>query len=431
MAASTKPNTTMKNWKDITHFAGLDWAKDHHDIIVLDAQGGIVADFRIEHSAAGWHDWQERIQAFPGLAVAIETRQGAAIEKLMASGVAVYPVHPTSAQRYRDRKVPSGNKTDRVDAWSLADALRLDGQHWKLLLPEDPLTQRLRILCRDEVGLIGQRSMFVTQLRQALREYYPTALNAFTDWTSPNVWAFIEQFPTPQVLTAAGKRRWNHFLRTHQFFRTDTYQQRMECFTRACEFCGPPAVTDAKSQLALALVRLLKTIQTQLDGYRQQIETLFAAHPDHALFASLPGAGEKLAPRLLSEIGTQRELFTTAQALQCYAGTAPISYQSGQIFKVHLRRSCNKFLRTAVHLWSDLSRHQSVWAQTYYQQLRQRGKSHACALRCLGQRWLKIIWKMWQSHTPYDSELHARNQLKHGSWVLQLNPKPSTNKNAS
>ena len=61
----------------------------------------------------------------------------------------------------------------------------------------------------------------------------------------------------------------------------------------------------------------------------------------------------------------------------------------------------------------------------YYQQLRQRGKSHAVALRSLGHRWLKIIWKMWQTRTSYDGELHARNQLQHGSWVLQfLQQKP-------
>ena len=46
--------------------------------------------------------------------------------------------------------------------------------------------------------------------------------------------------------------------------------------------------------------------------------------------------------------------------------------------------------------------------------------SHACALRCLGQRLLKILFKMLTDKKPYDSELHARNQRKHGSWVLQL-----------
>lgn len=415
----------MTHWQNMTHFAGLDWAKDHHDVIVVDAQGKIVADFRFAHSFEGWADFRERIKMFPNLAVAVETRVGAVIEKLLECAVTVYPVHPTSAQRYRDRKIPSGNKTDRTDAWSLADALRVDGHGWKALSPEDALTQELRLLCRDEVGLVQQRTLLVSQLRQALYEYYPVALEAFADWTCPHAWAFIETFPTPRALAAAGKRKWNNFLHAHKLYRPETYEKRIACFERAEEFAGTAVVTNAKSQLALALAKVLKAVEAQIDQYRDRIETLFATHPDHAIFASLPGAGPKIGPRLLCEMGTQRERFASAQALQCYAGTAPVSYQSGQIFKVYLRRSCNKFLRNAVHLWSNNSRLKCPWAQTYYRQLRERGKSHACALRCLGQRWLKILWKMWQSRTAYDAELHSRNQLEHGSWVLKLVRHPS------
>jgi hypothetical protein len=60
------------------------------------------------------------------------------------------------------------------------------------------------------------------------------------------------------------------------------------------------------------------------------------------------------------------------------------------------------------------------WAQIYYKNKRQQGKSQACALRCLGQRLLKILWKMIQTRTPYNADLHAQNQQAHGSWVLQL-----------
>jgi hypothetical protein len=54
--------------------------------------------------------------------------------------------------------------------------------------------------------------------------------------------------------------------------------------------------------------------------------------------------------------------------------------------------------------------------------------SHASALRCLGQRWLKILWKMWQTRMSYDEALRTRNQVKHGSWVIALKktPEPST-----
>jgi len=91
-----------------------------------------------------------------------------------------------------------------------------------------------------------------------------------------------------------------------------------------------------------------------------------------------------------------RALFSDAQALQRLAGTAPVSFQSGQIHRVHLRQQCSKSLRNAVHLWANLSREFSPWAVTYYTALRAKGKSNACALRALGQRWLKIVWKMWQ-----------------------------------
>jgi transposase len=421
----TKTNTTtMKDWNQIKHYAGFDWAKDHHDVIILDASGKIAADFRFEHTASGWEQFREKIADFPDVAIAIETKHGTAIERLLEMECCIFPVHPQSAKAYRQRKVPSGNKTDRVDAWSLADALRMDGVSWKRLAPQEPLIKELRLICRDEVALIRDRTALITQLRQSLYDYYPAALEAFDDWTMAAAWAFVIAFPTPQTLVKAGKGKWEKFLHVHKLGRPETYKRRLEIFARATQFAGSLPVINAKSRLAVARAKQLQLLETQIGEYRREIRRLFAQHPDATLFDSLPGAGEKIAPRLLSEIGDDRALFPNAQALQCLAGTAPVSFQSGQIHRVHLRRQCNKSLRNAVHLWANLSREFCPWAATYYTALRAKGKSHACALRALGQRWLKIVWKMWQARTPYDADLHARNQLKHGSWVLQLVNQP-------
>jgi transposase len=189
---------------------------------------------------------------------------------------------------------------------------------------------------------------------------------------------------------------------------------------KASELVSSQVLTRTKSRLALTRTRMLRVLHNQIEAYRTEIEKLFAQHPDHDLFGSLPGAGAKIAPRLLGEIGSDRARFEDFSALQSLAGTAPVSYQSGQIHKVYLRRHGNKPLGYAVHLWANLSRRCSPWAELYYQALRARGKSHPGALRCLGQRWLKIVWKMWPTRRCYDPELHARNQLKHGSWVLKL-----------
>jgi transposase len=419
---ASKPMNSSNSWEDITHYAGFDWAKDHHDVVIVNQRGKIEKDFSFEHTAEGWAKWRELISAYPSLAVVIETNQGAAIDHLLQSPVTIYPINPKSAERYRGRKIPSGSKTNFLDAWSMADALRVDGHGWRPLKPLDPLIQELRLLCRDEVELIGKRTELINQLQAALHEYYPAALEAFEDWTAPTSWSFVQAFPTPQALQSAGKRKWEKFLHTHRLWRPKTAQERLEIFARATEFCGSDAVTRAKSRLALTLVKLLQTLDRQLADYRKEIERLFDEHPDHELFGSLPGAGPKLAPRLLSEMGSDRSLFESAQALQCYVGTAPVAFESGQIRKARVRWMCNKGFRYAVHLWADLSRKFCAWAQVYYQQQRTRGKSHATALRCLGQRWLKILWKMWQTNTRYDPEIHTANQLKHGSWVLSIKP---------
>jgi hypothetical protein len=375
----------MKPYSELTHFAGLDWAKDHHDVNIMDRQGQVVARFRFTHTGSGWQQWREKIQSYPALGVAIETSQGAAVEQLLASGVTVYPVHPKAAKAYRQRQAPSGTKDDELDAWSLGDALRVDGAHWRALSPQDALVEE--------------------------------------DWTAPAAWAFVEAFPTPQQLVQATVHRRRVFLHTHKLWRPGTAERRLEIFARADQFCGGQAVTRAKSRLAVALCRSLDALQLQLDDYRTAIEKLFAEHPDHDVFGSLPGVGVTLGPRLLSGVGTDREQYPDVQGLQCVAGTAPVSYNSGQIKRAKIRWHCDRFLRHTVHLWAGCSLKSCAWAAAYYAAKRKDGKSHACALRCLAQRWLKILWKMWQTHTPYDPEYHARNQQRHGSWVLQLNPK--------
>ena len=412
----------MNTPQQLSHFAGFDWARDHHDVVIVDGHGCIVDEFRIEHSAAGWRLWQDKIAAYPNLGVAIETSFGAVAELLLESGVRVYPVNPMNAKRYRERKISSGNKTDRHDAWALADALRMDGHGWRMLTAQDPILAELRILCRDEVALIEERTALINQLQQALQEYYPSALEAFEDWTNPGAWSFVESFPTAAALTKAGKRQWEKFLHSHRLYRPQTYPARIATFENASQWQTSAPLVAARSLLAVARCKQLRVLEAQLEEYRRRIEALFASHPDSGTFGSLPGAGPKLAPRLLSEIGSDRALYPDAQGLQCMAGTAPVSYQSGKIHKVSLRRACNRNLRYAMHLFADKSRAQCTWAATYYQALRERGNTHAQALRCLGQRWLKIIWKMWQSRTAYDGELHLRNQLAHGSWVLQIKP---------
>jgi len=415
---------------ELTHFAGFDWASEKHDVVVVDRQGGVVLALEFGDTAEGWSTLRSKLVALAApqqevgrIGVAIETSCGPAVERLLEMGLAVYPINPKAAERFRERKAPSGIKDDQLDAWSMGDALRTDGQDWRRLLPDDPATQELRILCRDEISLIEERTALVLRFQATLHEYYPAVLEAFDDTTLPAAWEFMARFPTPAALARKGQRAWEKFLHSHRLGHPETYAKRMAIFARAGEFASPSsAVTNAKSFLAVSIVRQLQALQEQLDAYRARIEEAFAKHPDRDTFDSLPGAGPKLAPRLLGELGANREVFGCAQDLQCYAGTAPVTKKSGKHRLVKIRRACNLTLRATVHYWANLSRQSCAWAEAYYQKKREQGHSHAQALRCLGQRWLKILWKMWQDHASYDEARHSLDQTRHGSWVIDLLP---------
>jgi transposase len=405
------------NWSEHPYFAALDWAKDHHDVIVVDRVGTLVADFRFPHTAQGWEEFSQKMQPFGLCPLTIETSAGMAVDQLLQRGYPLYPLNPLAAKEYRKRKAPSGTKTDRQDAWACADALRIDGHAWRPLRPQDPATTTLRLLCRDEIALIEHRTALVNQLQATLDEYYPLALESFEDWAKPFAWAFVRTFPTPAVLAKAGKRKWENFLHVHKLWRTETSPQRLAAWARGQQLNARPAVVSAKSLLALSLASVLETLQRQIQEYRRRITEAFAQHPDQAIFGSLPGAKQTLAPRLLSLIGTVREVDPDADSLMCQAAVSPVSYQSGKVCKARVRFLCDHFLRHTVHLWVDQSRKTCAWAQSYYHAKRDKGHSHASALRCLGKRWLKVLWRLWQNHAAYDESKYLSALEHHGSFV--------------
>jgi transposase len=382
----------------------------------VDRVGTVVSDFQFDHSLDGWKRFDEQMQAFGKCPITIETSTGMVVDQLLQRQYPVYPVNPFAAKRYRERKAPSGTKTDRHDAWSLADALRTDGHGWIVLRVQDESTAILRLLCRDEIALIEQRTALVNQLEAALAEYYPLALESFDDWTKPFAWAFIQAFPTAQALRQAGKRKQQSFLHLHKLWRSNS-ADRLALWETGQQLQASAALVSAKSLLALSLANVLQSLHRQIEVYRARITEAFTQHPDHDIFGNLPGAQQKLGPRLLAELGSNREVFPDPDSLMCVAGVSPVTRKSGKSRWVHVRWACNRVLRATVHLWADESRRTCPWAQAYYAAKRAKGHSHANALRCLGKRWLKILWRLWINHKVYDEATYIASLQKHGSFV--------------
>src|SRR5512135_2765660 len=147
---------------------GLDWGEGEHAVCVLDAADGrVVAQFTVEHTQEGLATLQRRLAALAPageLPVALERPSGLVVDTLLAAGHPVVPIHPNVVQACRSRYRAAGGKSDRRDAYLLADLLRTDGHRFAALTPcsdalcSDALCsdalKALRVLVRSRDDLV-------------------------------------------------------------------------------------------------------------------------------------------------------------------------------------------------------------------------------------------------------------------------------------
>src|SRR3954451_10700467 len=182
-------------------FVGDDWAEAHHDVHLMNEAGEKLAARRLPEGLDGIGRFHELVAAFiedaGEVVVGIETDRGLWVHALAAAGYQVYALNPMAVARYRDRHNVAGAKSDAGDAKVLADLVRTDRHNHRPLSGDSPDVEAIRVLARGHQNLIWARTRHTNQLRNALREYYPAALEAFGDLADRDALAVLGRAPTP------------------------------------------------------------------------------------------------------------------------------------------------------------------------------------------------------------------------------------------
>ncbi len=395
-------------------YIGLDWADTHHDVEVLDEAGKRVGARRFAHSHEGLNELKQfvlSIAASPEqLACIVETNHGLLITFLLEAGIPVYPVNPKTANQLRN---VAGAKTDQIDAHLLAKMGRFDLAELRRLEPDSAIVQELKTLTRDQDALIQTQTRLVNQLTACLKEYYPAALHLFAKLQQRSALVFLQAYPTPQAAQAASVEAITATLRTGRHTSPTRVAPKIVEDLHRPQLVASEVIVRAKSRLMLALVKQLLVVIQEIASYDAAISTLFLTHDDQELWRSLPRAGKRLAPRLLAEWGEDRGRYADANSVQALAGTAPVPSQSGNYAKAYKRFACLKPLRNALYQFAWQSTRQEAWALAYYQRKRAQGKTHSMAVRALANVWVRIIYRMWVSHTCYQTATFEAAQLAH------------------
>jgi Transposase/Transposase IS116/IS110/IS902 family len=410
---------------------GVDWAESFHDVALGQPGRGVIEQFRVEHGPAGVSRLVTRCLALEPdpaeVRVVLETRHGLLVEALVDAGFTVLPVNPGLVAR---RRGPAKKKDDAEDA-RICCLLALD-QYGELrrLIPHGETGAELRAIARDDERAARDERRIGNRLRADLLAVFPAAIDiAAGDLGAAVFLALIERWPSAADLSAASRQEIEDFARSRRHGWPARFAGQVTQAMATPQLPARPELARAKAgAIRLAAAQLL-LLRAQRKTWERRMGELLLGAPrtgrDHTpkdpdpgkafpggeIYLSMPGLGDRLAARVAGEIGEHFEQYATPNALQCYAGRAPVTRRSGRSeFTIARRLAYNRHLGEAVQQWAFCSLTRSAWARQFYDAKIAAGKTHHAALRALGNRWLEVLWHCLRLGTRYHEATHAANR---------------------
>ncbi|HEY3038737.1 MAG TPA: IS110 family transposase [Pyrinomonadaceae bacterium] len=402
----------------------IDWADKQHAICLYDQTTGQREQTTVKHTPQALQEWalslQQRFSGKP-IAVCLEQSRGPLIYALLQCDFfTLYPINPATLAKYREAFSPSLGKDDPTDADYLLDLLQHHRDRLRAWHPDDQKTRTLSFLVEQRRRLVHDRTRLSNRLTAVLKGYFPQVLSWFDDVRTTLVCDFLTRWSTLKELQRAQPATINKFLRSHHSNSSATNQRRLTEIKTALPLTRDPAVMTTSVLQVKTLLAQMRIVIAAIAEYDRHIEALCQTHQDYELFAALPGAGPVYAARLTAALGTDRTRWSTADELVRFSGIAPVIERSGKQNWIRWRYFAPKFFRQTFHEYAAESIQHSFWARAYYSQQRAKGKEHHAAARALAFKWIRIIWKCWQTRTPYNEVLYLENLRKKGSPLLKF-----------
>lgn len=407
---------------EYTAIIGIDWADKKHDVCIHELTTGRRELMQIPHQSEKIEAWARSLHRRYGgpMAVALELSKGPVVAALQKYDFFVlYPINPSSLVSYRRTFTPSGAKDDPTDAEYVLDLLLRHPDQFHPLAPQSVGMRALMTLTEQRRRLMNDRVRLTNRLRNALKQYYPQALEWFDRIDTRLFCDFIRRWPSARQARRARKTTLETFFRAHNMNRQPLLEKRIAAIKSAVPLTTDEGVVIPYRLLALTLVEQLETMLACLDRFDEEIAALAPQHPDHELFDALPGAGPVFTPRLMAAFGEQRERFKNAAEVQKYGGIAPVTERSGQQLWIHWRWQCPTFVRQTFVEWAAQTINKSYWAGLYYYQQRAKGCSYQAAVRALAFKWIRILYRCWKTRTPYDEARYLKALRERGSPLLK------------
>ena len=333
-------------------YAGLDLSRQRLDVHLLDEDGRTVEVTAVHPDADALRTLVERMSRHgQEVSAAIESMNGARFvhDQLELAG---WDVEIADALRVKGL-APLAAKTDRIDAWVLAELARRE------LVPTiwlpDPSVRAERERARFRLHLVRHRTALKNRIHATLI-------------------AFGHPVPVSDLFGTAGR-----------------------------ELLAGLAVPEPWATTLTTSLRFVDELDRQIDACEAELRSLGADHPYVALLRTAPGIAWVLGYTIAAEIG-DIERFASPKKLTGYTGLCPFVRQSGgRDDRGPLAKNGPKYLRWAlIEAATHAARHpayQERYERTKQRLGRQRGSKVARVE--IARELSTAIWHMLTKNEPF------------------------------
>ena len=318
---------------------GIDVSKGKSTVCILKPFGEVVSGpFEIKHTLDEIKQLADMIIGFNEESKVIMEATGhyhmPLLCYLQERGLCVCVVNPMLMKKYASMSLRKG-KTDKLDSIKIS---RFGLDHWNELnnynLEED-IYYELKILSRQYFQFMSLRIKQKVMLSNLLDETMPDISNLLAStsisFEKDKVADFALKYWHYDNILKLSETKFTHsyekWCKKEGYIFSEKKAHEIYLLAKNSITTIPSKMTSTK-MITLEIVKGIHATGVSLNSILARMKELAKSLPEYEVVLDMNGIGERLAPRIIAEIGDVRK-YHSAKALIAYAGIDAPPYQSG------------------------------------------------------------------------------------------------------
>lgn len=385
------------------NLAGVDLGRSRHVIHLTTPQGKTLREWSIKYTPAEIRSTAEKLAEDDTIVLAEDTTDPL-VTHCRHLGCDVFVAPARRMQAFRTYITSSGRKDDSTDAWILTQAFLADRSTFRRYSERPEDIARLYSLTKTYARYRSDRVRHLLRLRQTLHHYYVQALSISPKLRSEWLLRLLAEAPTPAEAQKLSVREIEQIIQNPR-----ASAEKIHALLAAESLpVSDSAVSMWREQTihlvhqAQATNELVSTTKTSIRRACRELED--EKRERLRLIRSMPGMGETTAAIVFSH-GYESISKGAYHSFRAYSGIAPITRASGNKVLINMRHVCNRMLRDACYHAAGGAIITSPGFRGVYDAARERGLSHGCSLRVVGNAQARRMFGILAHGEPYSEKI--------------------------